>query len=176
MGRNVGRTKVNQSATSAVSVQSVGRPSAGHPGLAVYKPGQGRYTRLGTVAAVAVLALFGSDFIYKRLSVIRDPNQSWTLWVQAGVPVLVMAVTALLTYLLVARSRRVNDFLIATEGEMKKVNWTTRREVIGATKVVIVVALMLALMLFVVDAVFALFFSSIGVLKIFAIRDLLGLS
>jgi hypothetical protein len=47
--------------------------------------------------------------------------------------------------------------------------------VIGSTKVVIVVALALAVMLFVVDAVFALFFSSIGVLKIFAIRDLLGL-
>ncbi|MFQ6049008.1 MAG: preprotein translocase subunit SecE [Phycisphaerae bacterium] len=65
--------------------------------------------------------------------------------------------------------------MIATEGEMKKVSWSTRREVIGSTKVVIAVVIMLAVMLFVVDTVFAVFFNFIDVLKILEIKQLLGL-
>ena len=57
------------------------------------------------------------------------------------------------------------DFLIATEGEMKKVNWSTRREIWGSTKVVIVFTLFLAFLLFSVDIVFWSFFSAIDVLK-----------
>src|SRR3712207_7866772 len=36
------------------------------------------------------------------------------------------------------------DFLIATDSEMKKVNWTSRRELIGSTKVVIVFMFLIA--------------------------------
>ena len=43
-----------------------------------------------------------------------------------------------LTYWVVGVNRKANDFFIATEGEMKKVNWSTRAEVIRSTKVVIV--------------------------------------
>jgi preprotein translocase subunit SecE len=60
--------------------------------------------------------------------------------------------------------QRVADFLIATEGEMKKVSWSSRKEVIGSTKVVIVTTLIMAAVLFVVDIVFQLFFKSIGIL------------
>jgi preprotein translocase SecE subunit len=55
--------------------------------------------------------------------------------------------------------------MIATEGEMKKVNWSTRREIIGSTKVVIVFTLLLTLVLFVVDMIFITFFGWIGVLR-----------
>ena len=58
-----------------------------------------------------------------------------------------------------------SDFMIATEGEMKKVNWSTRREIIGSTKVVILFTVLLALLLFVVDLSFQALFSWIGVLK-----------
>jgi len=142
--------------------------------LAAYKPGQGRYTRLGTVAAAGVVTLAGANYLYDKLSVVRDPSVGWTLWVQAGVPVLVMGLVALLVYWLVGRHRRVCDFMISTEGEMKKVSWSTRSEVIGSTKVVIALVVLLAMMLFVVDAAFAMFFNSIHVLKVFALKDLLG--
>ena len=36
------------------------------------------------------------------------------------------------------------DFLIATDSEMKKVNWTSRKELIGSTKVVIVFMFLIA--------------------------------
>ena len=42
------------------------------------------------------------------------------------------------------------DFLIATDSEMKKVNWTSRKELIGSTKVVIIFMFLIALFLFVV--------------------------
>src|SRR3712207_9446120 len=57
------------------------------------------------------------------------------------------------------------DFLIATDSEMKKVNWTSRRELIGSTKVVIVFMFLIAAFLFVIDVVFSYFFYMIDVLK-----------
>ena len=57
------------------------------------------------------------------------------------------------------------DFLIATEGEMKKVSWSTRREVIGSTKVVVLFTFLLAVLLFVVDFTFKTMFTLINVLK-----------
>ena len=62
-------------------------------------------------------------------------------------------------------SPKISDFMIATEGEMKKVSWSTRREIIGSTKVVIWFTIFLAVYLFVVDLLCQGFFSSIGVLK-----------
>ena len=57
--------------------------------------------------------------------------------------------------------------MIATEGEMKKVSWSTRQEIIGSTKVVIFTTIFLAMLLFLVDLCFMKFFQFIGVLKIF---------
>ena len=55
--------------------------------------------------------------------------------------------------------------MIATQTEMKKVSWSSKREVIGATKVVILFTILLAALLFCVDLVFQFFFRGIGVLK-----------
>ena len=56
------------------------------------------------------------------------------------------------------------DFLIATDSEMKKVNWTSRRELIGSTKVVIVFMFFIAFLLFVIDILFGYLMHWIGVL------------
>ena len=48
---------------------------------------------------------------------------------------------------------------------VKKVNWSTKREVIGSTKVVILFTFLMAAMLFAVDLIFQNFFNWIGVLK-----------
>ncbi|MDP6045583.1 MAG: preprotein translocase subunit SecE, partial [Phycisphaerae bacterium] len=54
------------------------------------------------------------------------------------------------------------DFLIATEGEMKKVSWSGKKEIIGSTKVVIVTTLMIAMLLFGVDILFGALFKIMG--------------
>ena len=57
------------------------------------------------------------------------------------------------------------DFLIATDSEMKKVNWTSRRELIGSTKVVVIFMFLTALFLFLCDIVFIFIMRLINVLK-----------
>ena len=48
---------------------------------------------------------------------------------------------------------------------MRKVNWSTRKEIIGSTQVVIVAAFLLAAFLFGIDTAFAKFFQIIGVIE-----------
>jgi preprotein translocase subunit SecE len=67
-------------------------------------------------------------------------------------------------YYFVGVKPRSVDFLVATDGEMKKVNWSTRKDVIASTWVVIAASIVLAAGLFVVDILFSEFFRLIGVL------------
>lgn len=87
------------------------------------------------------------------------------IYVQAGVAGVIMLAGAVLIYLFVAVKRRTVDFLIATDGEMKKVNWSTRREVRGSTVVVVIASMLLAVLIFVIDFGFGEFFKLIGVLE-----------
>jgi preprotein translocase SecE subunit len=48
---------------------------------------------------------------------------------------------------------------------MKKVNWTSKRELMGSTRVVIAFMFIIAIILFVVDLIFHALFYLIGVLK-----------
>lgn len=130
----------------------------------VYKPGQGYYTRLGTGIFFGVLILWGAQFAFEQMAVFQT-SASWTLYVRYGVPVAVLGTLGLVLYWLTCVNRRAVDFFVATEGEMKKVSWSSRREVIGSTKVVIITTLLMGLILFVVDLAFMMFFSWIDVLK-----------
>jgi preprotein translocase SecE subunit len=87
------------------------------------------------------------------------------LYVQAGVLSLVVAIGGGMIFWLVGVNKRSAEFLIATDGEMKKVNWSTRKEVIGSTWVVIIACFLLALVLFVFDYVLSNFFRLVGVLE-----------
>ncbi|MBV8781197.1 MAG: preprotein translocase subunit SecE [Phycisphaerae bacterium] len=71
---------------------------------------------------------------------------------------------ALLVFYLINRPNNA-DFLIATDSEMKKVNWTSREELIGSTKVVIGFMFLIAFMLFGLDVLFGYFFKLLTVLK-----------
>ena len=57
------------------------------------------------------------------------------------------------------------DFLIATDSEMKKVNWTSKQELIGSTKVVIFFMFVIAAVLFLIDILFGYVFYWFTVLK-----------
>jgi preprotein translocase SecE subunit len=61
---------------------------------------------------------------------------------------------------------RIVEFAIATEAEMRKVNWPTRYEVLGSTWVVICGTLLMAVFLFSCDFVFTKFFHMIKILGI----------
>lgn len=139
-------------------------------GLSFYKKGQGYYTRMGTALGGGILAALGCRALYYKLSGIETGETitaAAKTWIQAGVPVVVFAGLGFLIFKIV-NSVRCADFMIATEGEMKKVSWSTRKEIIGSTKVVIITVIIMALLLAAVDMGFRSFFEMIGVLKVAA--------
>ena len=121
----------------------------------IYKVTQGRYTRSLTFAGAMLVAVSGAYVLSGRL-------YDTSAYVQFGVPAMVVVLIGLLAFWMVNRPRSA-DFLIATEGEMKKVAWSGKKEVIGSTKVVIVTTLMIAMLLFGVDILFGALFRIIGV-------------
>ena len=130
-----------------------------------YKPEQGKWTRGGTFVGIGLLVGWGAFFLNNRLSVFQGGDEAWRLIITPGIPIFLAVVLGALGWWVSYSSRKSSDFMIATEGEMKKVNWSTRREIIGSTKVVIFFTILMALFLFIVDLAFQQLFSVIGVLK-----------
>jgi preprotein translocase subunit SecE len=124
----------------------------------IYKPTQGKYTRMTTFLSAGGLILIGGKWLSDHLG-------TWgtNVFVQYLAPLVVVAGLLALVFRVVNKERTA-DFLIATEGEMKKVSWSNRREIIGSTKVVIFATLSMAVMLFVVDLIFSWFFERVGVM------------
>lgn len=108
---------------------------------------------VATDAAPASVLRFSEEPIF-------DP-----LYLQGAIVAVILLVGMALVYLLVGMKRNSVDFLIATDGEMRKVNWSSRREVMGSTWVVIAAAFLISAALFGIDQVFAAFFRLINVLQ-----------
>jgi preprotein translocase subunit SecE len=145
------------------------KPSAtggGGPGFfTIYKKGQGYWTRIGTVAGAALLALLTAQFLYTQGRVwFQHANGRPNMPVVLGVVAAFLVIFAIIVFRIINKPTVV-DFLIATDSEMKKVNWTTRAELIGSTKVVIFFMVLIAILLFTFDTVFGYLFWLIDVLK-----------
>ncbi|MFA5292796.1 MAG: preprotein translocase subunit SecE [Phycisphaerae bacterium] len=125
-----------------------------------YKWGQGKDTRLYSAVAVAVLAAIGCWRLYDKLQASLDATQTMGVWISATVPLGVFAITAAFLYWLVNRPA-VADFLIASEGELKKVSFSSKREITVSTFVVIVVVVIMTVMLGLADFCFDLFFTNV---------------
>jgi len=121
----------------------------------IYKPGQGKYTRVTSGLVVATIVAFGCWRLYERLGAMVE-----NLWVISLVPVCVFAALAALIYWLLNKAA-LADFMINAEGELKKVNWSSRREVVVSTIVVIVVVAAMAVLLGVTDLVFSVLFEAL---------------
>jgi preprotein translocase SecE subunit len=78
---------------------------------------------------------------------------------------LVLIFGAIITYWICAIRPKTVDFLINTDMEMKKVNWSTRRDIVGSTWVVIGSSFLIAAFIFAADAIMKNLFQIIGVLK-----------
>ena len=132
--------------------------------LEFYKKGQGYYTRLGTGLGLGLLASLGCLSLYRRLGGIDVSDTQIKMWIQAGVPAALFLALAFLAFKAV-NTPKFADFMIATEGEMKKVSWASRKEIVASTRVVLTVVVLLSVLLGLVDVVFAKLFQAIGVLK-----------
>jgi preprotein translocase subunit SecE len=131
--------------------------------LAIYKRGQGYYTRLcSAVAAGAVVAL-GCFRLYLKLDAIVFQNPTLKIVVQSLLPLAIFAGFGFLIYWLVNKPL-IADFMISAEGELKKVSWSSRKEITASTIVVISVMLFMALFLLLVDVGLQYFFVWIGLI------------
>ena len=150
----------------------------------IYKKGQGKWTRLCTAGAAALITALTVNFLYHQMPVwlraifdnsekITDPVAKAAAAAQAvstanNVTVLFCTAfvlgVALLVFWLMNKPANA-DFMIATDSEMKKVNWTSRKELIGSTKVVIIFMFLIASLLFGFDIIFGYLFYFIGVLQ-----------
>lgn len=131
----------------------------------LYKPGQGYMTRMVSAIALGVLVFLGVSWLWEQLAPIRFESVE-TVYIQGAASVLTIVLFGILGWILIGRNPRSVDFLIATEGEMRKVHWSSRREVFGSTWVVIVLTLFIAVYCYLFDLVFQFFFNQIGVLEL----------
>ena len=126
--------------------------------FSIYKPGQGKYVRWGTIAGAGLVILIGAAWLgHTELQVYGLPAQATgvMIWIAAG---------AVLTFWVVNKPN-LAEFMIMTESEMRKVSWPTRQSTINWTKVVIFMTLLLACMLWLVDFGFVKLFEVMGILK-----------
>lgn len=130
---------------------------AGDGFFTIHKKGQGYWTRMGTIAGAALIAILTAQFLYSRLHAHTDLSTKTLFVIDAAF----LIVYALIVFR-VTNKPNVVDFLIATDSEMKKVNWTTRQELIGSTKVVIFFMLIIMALLFLFDVVFGFIFGPHG--------------
>ena len=119
----------------------------------VYKREQGKNSRLGTGLVSFAIVVVGCWSLYMKL-------QGTDVWVQTMIPTALCVLCAGLIYWLLNKPV-VADFLIAAEGEIKKVSWTSRKEIVNSTTIVIFVVVIMAFGLGFVDFAFQLFFQEI---------------
>jgi preprotein translocase subunit SecE len=123
----------------------------------IYKRGQGYYTRLWSGLVVFAIAAGGCYVLWRKLTVLDN------MWVKTLVPVGLCVAFGLLIFWLLNR-RGAADFMISAEGEIKKVSWSSRREITVSTMIVICVVVLMAVMLFAADMTFkSLFMYVIGI-------------
>jgi len=118
----------------------------------IYKRGQGKHTRLCSAFGMVLIIGLGCWRLYVKLE-----GADLGLWFETMVPAGLFVGLTLLVFWLVNRAA-IADFMIAAEGEMKKVSWSSRKEVAVSTFIVIWVVIITALLLGVTDLVFNMVF------------------
>ena len=123
--------------------------------LKIYKRGQGKNTRLWTGLVCFVVAAFGCWKLHEKLQASFDD-----VWIETLIPAAVCAIVAGVIWWL-SNLPSVADFLIAAEGEVKKVSWSSRKEIVNSTTVVIIVVAVMSIGIGVWDLLLHLFFGDI---------------
>ena len=125
----------------------------------IYKRGQGKYTRLCSAFAAAIIAGLGCLQLYVKLDAwLTGMPRKTALWVATMVPTGLFVALGLLIFWLVNKPS-IADFMIAAESEMKKVSWSSRQEIAVSTLIVIIVVICMAVLLGTTDIGFRTFFT-----------------
>jgi preprotein translocase subunit SecE len=130
----------------------------------IYKKGQGYWTRMGTAIGAGFLGAMMALELYSQIPTFMHGEGKHDKHVALVVALVFLAAYVVWAFWYTNKPSTV-DFLVATDSEMKKVNWTTRAELIGSTKIVILFMFLIAIYLFVCDLIFGEIFHLIHVLR-----------
>ena len=130
--------------------------------LPIHKPGQGYWTRMMSAIGAGMIVLSCAAWLYQKI-VPRYAPEDYAIYYRGGVAAAVIVVFGLLIYWVLNRPRIV-DFMIAVEAEMRKVNWPSKKEIIGSTWVVICGTMLIAALLFAINLAFGWLFVEINIL------------
>jgi preprotein translocase SecE subunit len=150
--------------------------------LEIYKKGQGIYSRVVVGIALGVLDLFASVSLYGVL--VDLPNVAGNAkiplvdidltWGLISAVVLFVFLGFLIGVFVVGfetgikwldkSGKGVVEFLIDTQGELQKVSWPTKYELVGSTAVVIVSVVVIGVFILGVDWFVSMIMGYIGVL------------
>jgi preprotein translocase SecE subunit len=156
----------------------VGVEEQGWFSATAYKRSQGQRVRRGTVLGLLILAGCGIYTLLAHKTLETSSTGNWELAVpftggktlillphiQFTLPLLLAAGALWLAYRVV-NYPTFADFLIATEAELNKVSWTTRKRLIQDTIVVLTTMILMTVFLFVVDFIWIKSLSWIQVLR-----------
>lgn len=161
----------------------------------VYKSGQGKWTRYGTAFGAILLVIVTAMFVHEQTAarlagafytpevvpvgatveqiekintanaIASSQSAQTAQYVSLGLTAAVVAGLAILFWSIMNKPRNA-DFLIATDSEMKKVQWGTRAELIGSTRIVILFLAAIVLLLFLIDLLTGSLFYQIGLIKV----------
>ena len=145
---------------------------------APYKKSQGQRVRRGTILGILILTGCGVYTLIAHETARGAASESWSVvlpfsdgktitllpHLQFTLPILLTGLSLWLAYRIV-NFPPFADFLIATEAELNKVSWTTRRRLVQDTIVVLTTMVLLTAFLFAVDVVWVQLMSKIQVLQ-----------
>jgi preprotein translocase SecE subunit len=125
------------------------------------RPGLGRAVRTSAFGGIGALALFGSYALYMAPTIhslwwtdILGPAMIFGKALSLK-PILFPAVAVFLSVMsgifLLLNQEKWADFLIETEGEIKKVSWPARKEFMGSAMIVVLVVAVVSMFLHYVD-------------------------
>ena len=130
----------------------------------MYKAGQGYWVRLMSAYAFGALIALGMVWLWKEFDGVTMFGLEPT-YIRVGVMILAALTCGGLIWYLLGIHRSTVEFMVATEGEMRKVNWSSRREVETCTRVVIMLTIFTAAYCWGFDIVFASIFRWMSVLR-----------
>ena len=131
---------------------------------AIYKAGQGYWVRLMSAYAFGAVMALGLVWLWKEFDGLSLFGLEPT-YVRVGIMLLASLTCGIVAWYLLGRNRSTVEFLVATEGEMRKVNWSSRREIETATRIVIILTIFTAGYCWGFDMVFATIFRWMTVLR-----------
>lgn len=135
--------------------------------LRPYKPGQGVYVRRAALAMLLLLDFFGCFELYVRAMPHKEGEDASSWWEVSLTSAKVLGRTIEINRWLILcggvfavvaaavwwglNRPKIGEFLIETEGEMRRVSWPARREYLNASTVVLFITVGLSVLVYLMD-------------------------